>query len=81
MPQQDRDQSVLRKIDALVHEAQLLYRRGDLSDGDRARLETIRVQLDQCWDLLRQRDAQREFGENPDRAKVRPPDIVERYEQ
>ena len=38
-------------------------------------------ELDQCWDLLRQRRALREFGRDPDQAKVRPPKVVENYEQ
>jgi hypothetical protein len=44
-------------------------------------LAKLKVELDQCWDLLRQRHALREFGENPDGAKVRPAEIVENYEQ
>ncbi|HYX23556.1 MAG TPA: DUF2630 family protein, partial [Thermoanaerobaculia bacterium] len=43
--------------------------------------QAIQVELDQCWDLLRQRRARREFGEDPEQAKVRDPEIVERYEQ
>ena len=45
------------------------------------RLEQLKIELDQCWDLLRQRRALREFGEDPDRAKVRPATIVENYKQ
>jgi hypothetical protein len=45
------------------------------------RLEKIKVELDQCWDLLRQHDARRGFGQDPDRAKVRPASVVERYKQ
>jgi len=41
----------------------------------------LRVELDQCWDLLRQRRALREFGGDPDQAKVRPPNVVENYKQ
>jgi hypothetical protein len=52
-----------------------------MSDTDRARLEELEVELDQCWDLLRQRDAKQEFGMNPDTAKVRPKSVVEDYEQ
>jgi hypothetical protein len=48
-----------------------------LTDDDRDRLAKIKVELDQCWDLLRQRRALREFGRDPDQAKVRPPKIVE----
>ena len=75
------DESILAKIQGLVHEEQHLYGQGGLSDHDQVRLEQIKVELDQCWDLLRQRDARREFGQNPDRAKVRPASVVERYEQ
>jgi Protein of unknown function (DUF2630) len=41
----------------------------------------INIELDQCWDLLRQRQALRDAGRNPDEAHVRPPEIVENYEQ
>jgi len=54
---------------------------GQLSEQDRARLGELKVQLDQCWDLLRQRRALREFADDPDKAKVRPERIVENYEQ
>jgi len=81
MAQHTSDTAVLGKIEALVHEEQQLYGRNDLSDEDQARLGTIQVQLDQCWDLLRQRRARRQFGQDPDGAKVRPASIVERYEQ
>jgi uncharacterized protein DUF2630 len=64
-----------------VHDEQRLYSQDGLSDHDQVRLEQIKVELDQCWDLLRQRDARREFGQDPDRAKVRPASVVERYEQ
>jgi hypothetical protein len=39
----------------------------------------LKTRLDQCWDLLRQRRARREFGEDPDQAQVRPGSIVENY--
>ena len=44
-----------------------------------ARLKDVSEQLDQCWDLLRQRRAKREFGEDPDTAKVRDKGTVEGY--
>ena len=75
------DESILAKIQGLVHEEQSLYGQKELSDHDQVRLEKIKVELDQCWDLLRQRDARREFGQDPDRAKVRPASVVERYKQ
>ena len=75
------DERVLGTIKHLVDEEHVLRNRDDLDDHARARLQTIRVELDQCWDLLRQRRALREFGEDPDKAQVRPPNIVENYEQ
>ena len=81
MAQPTSDESVLHKISSLVHEEQQLYGHSELSGHDQERLDKIKVELDQCWDLLRQRDARREFGEDPDAAKVRPASVVERYEQ
>ena len=81
MAQHTSDETVLGRIQALVHEEQQLYGHGELSDSDQVRLDKMQVELDQCWDLLRQRRARREFGQDPDDAKVRPPSVVERYEQ
>ena len=75
------DESILAKIQGLVHEEQGLYGQDELSDHDQVRLEKIKIELDQCWDLLRQRDARREFGQDPDQANVRPASVVERYKQ
>jgi len=81
MTDQEADRPVLKHIERLVKEEHELYEQGRLSDADRQRLSTLEVELDQCWDLLRQRRARREFGDDPDQARVRPPEIVERYEQ
>ena len=81
MAAKDQDQSILGHIDQLVKEEERLYGQDQLSIDDQARLNNIKVQLDQCWDLLRQRRALREFGEDPEKAKVRPAKIVENYEQ
>ena len=54
---------------------------GNASEDDRRRLESVRVSLDQCWDLLRQRRARRDAGSDPEQAELRPPEVVERYEQ
>ena len=81
MAESTADQSLLTKIQGLVHEEQHLYGKRELADHDQVRLKAIKVELDQCWDLLRQRDARREFGQDPNEAKVRPPSVVERYEQ
>jgi hypothetical protein len=76
-----KDQPVLNHIQILVSEEHRLYGQGALGDADRERLTTINVELDQCWDLLRQRRALRETGGDPNQAHVRPPEIVEKYEQ
>ena len=73
------DQTVLRHIERLVAEEKTLYAKGDVSDAERERLDRINVELDRCWDLLRQRRALREFGHNPDKAEVRPAKVVENY--
>lgn len=70
------DQSIRDQINALVAEEHEL--RGN---GDAKRLREVEEQLDQCWDLLRQRQARAEFGENPDDAKARSVSEVEGYLQ
>ena len=75
------DRHVFNRIRALTEEEKGLYARGKLTDADRTRLRQMRVELDQCWDLLRQRAALRNAGKNPDDARLRPPDVVENYEQ
>ena len=74
------DRPVLGHIKRLVDEEHKLYNQGQLNENDRSRLENIQVELDQCWDLLRQRRARREFGQDPNEARVRPARVVERYE-
>lgn len=74
------DQSVLGAIDKLAKEEHELYEKGELTEAEQARLKKINVELDQAWDLLRQRRAKREFGQDPDEAEIRPPRIVENYE-
>jgi hypothetical protein len=75
------DQSVLKVIQELAAEEHRLYQHEALTDADRTRLAKINLELDQCWDLLRQRQALRDAGRNPNEAQVRPPEIVENYEQ
>jgi hypothetical protein len=81
MAAEDKDRTVLGHIDRLVKEEEQLYAQDQLSVDDQQRLNGLKVELDQCWDLLRQRRALREFGEDPDKAKVRSSKIVENYEQ
>jgi Protein of unknown function (DUF2630) len=81
MAKENKDKTVLNHIDQLVKEEERLYAKGKLSVDDQKLLSKIKVELDQYWDLLRQRRALEEFGENPDKAKKRPAKIVENYEQ
>jgi hypothetical protein len=79
------DASLLDQINALVHEEHTLREQAQdgriEGDEEQARLRDLEVQLDQCWDLLRQRRARREFGEDPEGAHVRPAGEVEGYRQ
>jgi len=78
------DKQVLDRIGALVEEEHTLERQATgagLDDDQEARLRELEVQLDQCWDLLRQRRARRDAGQDPDSASVRPGGTVEGYLQ
>ena len=78
------DPQIHGTIEQLVAEEHELWEResaGEATDADRQRLRELRASLDQCWDLLRQRRALREAGRDPGQADLRPPDIVESYEQ
>ena len=78
------DSQIHVSIESLVAEEHELWGRessGSATEDDRRRLEQVRLSLDQCWDLLRQRRARRDAGQDPDTAAARPPDVVERYEQ
>jgi hypothetical protein len=74
------DRSVLDHIQELADEEHRLYERGNLSDEEQERLRKINVELDRCWDLLRQRRALREYGRDPDEAEARPSSVVGRYQ-
>jgi len=76
------DRNVTDDIDKLAREEHELFERrshGKATDADHERLRQIEVLLDQCWDLLRQRRARREFGLNPDDARVRDAKTVKNY--
>ena len=76
------DADVMSSINALVDEEHTLLHtaeHGGLDEEQRQRLHALQVQLDQCWDLLRQRRAKREFGNNPDDAAPRDASTVEGY--
>ena len=72
------DKTILQHITELVQEEQQL-RADPAKPVDASRMRHIEEQLDQCWDLMRQRRAHREFGLNPDDAQVRDPRTVEGY--
>ena len=78
------DQQIHGTIEQLVAEEHELWDReaaGVATEADRRRLEEVKVSLDQCWDLLRQRRALREFGFDEKAAKPRDEDVVEGYQQ
>ena len=81
MENQVEDQPVLNHIQHLAAEEHRLYGEGALPRADRKRLAQVQVELDQCWDLVRQRRALRDVGRDPDEGEVRPPQVVENYEQ
>jgi hypothetical protein len=79
------DKQILGHIGELIkteHELRAKVAAGTLStDAEHAQLRSVEEALDQCWDLLRQRRARQEFGDNPDDAVERPAREVEGYLQ
>jgi len=79
------DKQIMATIGELIETEHKLRRQlasGELSTAEEhERLRSAEQALDQCWDLLRQRRARREFGENPEDASVRPVSEVENYRQ
>jgi hypothetical protein len=73
------DSTILGHISELVEEENSLRADAGKPDHNAERLRHVQEQLDQCWDLLRQRRAKREFGENAETASVRDPKTVEGY--
>jgi hypothetical protein len=73
------DQSFLHPITELIDEEDQLRAGSALAEDKAERLKHVEEQLDQCWDLLRQRRAKREFGQDPEAAQVRDVGTVERY--
>jgi Protein of unknown function (DUF2630) len=74
------DEGVQSRIERLVEEEHALLALDEHADKHE-RLAAIAVELDRCWDLLRQRRARREFNENPDEATARDAGTVEGYLQ
>ena len=79
------DKEIMSRISELIdteHELRGQLQRGELSsEQERERLRSTEEALDQCWDLLRQRRAKREFGDSPENAAARPVSEVEGYQQ
>jgi hypothetical protein len=72
---------ILSRIHSLVDEEHKLREGTEHTEDQRARMNKIEADLDQCWDLLRQRRAKRQYDENPDDAEARPESTVESYLQ
>jgi hypothetical protein len=79
------DATILQTVHSLVeeeHELRTRLEAGEISkQEEHARLGQLEAELDQCWDLLRQRRARRSADQNPDEAQSRPVSEVEGYEQ
>ncbi len=75
------EKDILNRIHALVDEEHKLRESGEHTQDQRARIGELERHLDQCWDLLRQRRAKSQYGENPDEAEPRPEPQVESYLQ
>ena len=75
------EQEIFNRINALVDEEHKLREGTDHTEEQRARISKVEADLDQCWDLLRQRRAKRQYDENPDEASARPESTVESYLQ
>ncbi|MCJ8208362.1 DUF2630 family protein [Mucilaginibacter sp. RS28] len=74
------DVQISHHIKNLTLEEEKLWGKADLSDEDVAKLNHIKHELDQCWDLLRQRRALRDAHQNPDKAEARDIDTIDNYE-
>jgi hypothetical protein len=75
------EKEIFSRIHELVDEEHKLRESREHTDDQRARLDELEAHLDQCWDLLRQRRAKQQYGENPDEAQARPEPQVENYLQ
>ena len=75
------EKQLFSRINELVEEEHQLRASGEQTDQQRARMSELEAHLDQAWDLLRQRRARRQYGEDPDDASARPEPQVEGYLQ
>jgi hypothetical protein len=81
MENKSPDNSVLLHITKLTEKEEHLYGKENLTDEDVKELHKVKLELDQYWDLLRQRRALRDAGENPRQAEMRSSDTIENYEE
>ncbi|HTH83431.1 MAG TPA: DUF2630 family protein [Mucilaginibacter sp.] len=80
MANNEQDSNVLSHIKKLTEREEHLYGKENLTDTDVHELHKVKTELDQYWDLLRQRRALRDAGEDPQRAEKRSSDTIENYE-
>lgn len=71
------DMQVLGHIKNLTENEEKLWAKENISDEEVKKLHEIKLELDQCWDLLRRRRALRDAGKNPDQAELRDIDSIE----
>jgi hypothetical protein len=81
MEKNTNDQSVMAPIKQLTEKEEHLYGKSDLSNQEVKDLHTVKSELDQYWDLLRQRRAFRDAGDDPNRAEMRSSDTIENYQK
>ena len=81
MEKNNNDRSVLDHIQQLTEKEEELYGKADLTDDEVKEMHTVKSELDQYWDLLRQRRAFRDAGEDPERAKMRSSNTIENYKE
>jgi hypothetical protein len=75
------DNQILNRVKSLTENEEKLWGKENLSDEEVEKLHKIKLELDQCWDLLRQRRALRDAGGNPDKAEARSIDTIENYKR
>lgn len=79
MARSEQDVRTLASIERLVNEERGLLQRDERGPEENRRLAALQTELDQCWDLLRQRRAKREFGDDPEQAQLRDAATVKKY--
>lgn len=81
MEEKKADNSVMEHIRQLTEKEEHLFGKSELTDQDVKDMHTVKSELDQYWDLLRQRRAFRDAGEDPNRAQMRSIDTIENYKK